>query len=348
VKVSTPWLRSPLFDSLLILAPSFVAVALVFFFRASFEAMSTVPIWAWVILVLGIDVAHVYGTLFRTYFNRIDRKKNATLFTLVPVFTLIAGILLYSIGATLFWSALAYLAVFHFIRQQYGFMRLYSRGDRPDRITRRLSEGLIYAATLYPIIYWHSHLPRNFTWFVEGDFVGGVPKSVERIALLLYLILMLAYGLNELRGLISGRAFNLPKNLLIGGTALSWFVGIVLFDGDMIFTITNVVSHGIPYMALVWTYQRKSETPHSSKNLAARFGVFLFVGALLLFAFLEEGLWAGLVWREHFEFFGFFSKLPEVRETATLTWLIPLLSLPQATHYVLDGFIWKIQKAETL
>jgi hypothetical protein len=30
-----------------------------------------------------------------------------------------------------------------------------------------------------------------------------------------------------------------------------------------------------------------------------------------------------------------------VAEPALLMWLVPLLALPQSTHYVLDGFIWR-------
>jgi len=63
--------------------------------------------------------------------------------------------------------------------------------------------------------------------------------------------------------------------------------------------------------------------------------------AIVVFAYLEEGLWDGLVWREHASIFGIFSVLPTVSRRELLAVLIPLLSLPQATHYVLDGFIWK-------
>ena len=29
-----------------------------------------------------------------------------------------------------------------------------------------------------------------------------------------------------------------------------------------------------------------------------------------------------------------------------LAFIVPLLALPQVTHYILDGFIWKIRKDE--
>lgn len=67
----------------------------------------------------------------------------------------------------------------------------------------------------------------------------------------------------------------------------------------------------------------------------------MFLGVLGLLAYAEEGLWDGLVWREHASAFGWFQQLPAVENHVWLTLLVPLLALPQATHYVLDGFIWR-------
>ncbi len=66
-------------------------------------------------------------------------------------------------------------------------------------------------------------------------------------------------------------------------------------------------------------------------------GIFLFIGVILCFALLEEFLWETLVWNEHF------SLDLTVPETV-LQFLIPLLVVPQLTHYLLDGFIWKKPK----
>ena len=37
-------------------------------------------------------------------------------------------------------------------------------------------------------------------------------------------------------------------------TALCWHVGIITFNSDYAFTVTNVVIHGIPYLVLVYWY----------------------------------------------------------------------------------------------
>lgn len=36
------------------------------------------------------------------------------------------------------------------------------------------------------------------------------------------------------------RAFNVPRNLLLAGTAVSWYVGIVWCNGDLSFKLLNV------------------------------------------------------------------------------------------------------------
>ena len=60
-------------------------------------------------------------------------------------------------------------------------------------------------------------------------------------------------------------------------------------------------------------------------------------------AYLEEALWDVMIWREHTQFFQWFAFLPSVSDHTLLALLVPLLALPQATHYVLDGFIWKVR-----
>jgi hypothetical protein len=356
IKIETPWLKSGVFDFTFVLLPSLISVAIVAYFSKQFDHQSGVPLWAWVLLVVGIDVAHVYSTLFRTYFHSGEFEENRTLLTLIPLMAWLAGVGLYSISALTFWRVLAYVAVFHFIRQQYGFMRLYARADKQTSFDRRISAAVIYLATLYPIVYWHSHEPRNFHWFIDGDFLLGLPESVSLAVGALYIAVAVIYFANEIRNAaLKNQPLNVPKNAVVLGTMLSWYMGIVYFNGDMAFTLTNVVSHGIPYMALVWIYGEKQTRRADAPRVLGRFsyGVFfsrlslpLFLGVLLLFAYVEEGLWAGFVWREHLEVFSFLGAQAQITSKETLMWLVPLLALPQATHYVLDGFIWKMKDSD--
>ncbi|MBO2007935.1 hypothetical protein J4E00_02665 [Siccationidurans soli] len=338
-----PWIRSPRYDGLLILAPPFLALLVVLGLPAHYRSTAAMPLLAWVALVVLIDVAHVYGTLFQTYFDPIKRRERRTLLWVAPVACYVVGVVLHSLGGLLFWRVLAYLAVFHFIRQQYGFLRIYSRQESPAP-GRWLATALVYYATIYPLLYWHFSPDRNFNWFVDGDFVQLDWPAGRLVATMLYAGLILAYIARESYLWHRKRTFNLPRNLLLAGTLVSWYVGIVLFNGDLAFTLLNVVSHGIPYLALVWNggpSRPDAPAPPRRGAWAGRYGLSIFLGAVVLFAFLEEGLWDGLVWREHGSVFGWFQQLPTIANPGLLMWLVPLLALPQSTHYVLDGFIWR-------
>lgn len=353
-----PWLSSPSWDCILIIAPAFLSSIVALLFRSQLDNSQYMPLWAWVSFVLVVDVAHVYATLFRTYFNERSFAENMPLLVLIPSACWFSGWILYSIDDIYFWRALAYLAVFHFIRQQYGFVALYARHDPEGFEKHRWLDHLtVYTVTLYPLLYWHTHLPRNFHWFVKGDFVSSVPAALSEAGFVSYVVVVLSYLVKEMLLFRKSSFFNIPKNLIVLGTAVSWWVGIVTLNSDLAFTMTNVLTHGIPYMALIWLYHyKKADQSRQGTATGASFRFNLrffreialtfapaFVLFLVILAYLEEGLWDGFVWREHLTFFSPFSGLPTITDAAVLAVLVPLLSLPQSTHYVLDGFIWRIK-----
>ncbi len=339
-----PWLKSASFDGLFILLPGLLALLITFFLPAQYKHTDEMPVWAWVVLVLLVDVAHVYSTLFRTYFDKERFSKYRVLYLFIPIACFITGVLLYSVSASLFWRILAYLAVFHFVRQQYGFVRLYSRYEQQQSSGAVIDTVTIYAATLYPLIYWHCTPGRNFNWFVKGDFVTGDMSMLSNVAFYVYCLIVATYVVKEVLGCVRTRTINVPRNVLISGTLFTWYFGIVHFNGDMAFTLLNVVAHGIPYIALIWMQEQQSITQKARNNVSAgkiAIRLFYFLLIILVLSYLEEGLWDGMVWREHESLFPVFSMLPRLTSQEVLSVLVPLLSLPQSTHYVLDGFIWR-------
>lgn len=331
-----PWLYSGLADSVFILAPAFVVTLVVWLAPGWFQSGGDVSPWMWLMLVVGVDVAHVYSTLYRTYMDKAETLRYQGLLIGIPLACWIAGILLYSMGKMTFWRVLAYLAVFHFVRQQYGFLRLYARKEEQPRWGRWIDGAAIYGATLFPLLYWHTH-PRSFSWFVAGDFWNGLPGWLSTVGAVFYGVALLAY---VAKALVTKNG-NIPKHLTLAGTALSWYSGIVLHDGDLAFTATNVIAHGVPYMALVWMYERKKGSVSRWFRPAMIPG---YVAFLLLLAYVEESLWDVLVWRDHTQFFAWLSAVPKLEDQALLSLIVPLLAVPQATHYVLDGFIWKVRQ----
>ncbi len=350
-KQNLAWIKNYWVDGIFILSPPFLALLVVCLFPAEFKNSQTMPVAYWVILIVLVDVAHVYSTLFRTYFNPLEFKKQHPLLIAIPLLCYAVGVVLYFMGALVFWRVLAYLAVYHFVRQQYGFMRIYSRKEKQTKSFQYIDGIAIYAATIYPLLYWHlAGVHKNFNWFVNGDFMLTNSQLLLKAGVIVYYLIIIIYLLKEIYLSIKTKQINLPKNILMLGTYLSWYFGIVYFNGDMAFTTLNVISHGIPYMALVWLYERKRQSklelkkPGIYKLIISRYtGVFLFIIIIVFFAYTEEGLWDGLVWKEHHQVFKPFTILPAINSNMMLALVVPLLSLPQSTHYVLDGFIWRIK-----
>jgi hypothetical protein len=219
-----PWIRSARYDGLLILAPPFLALLVVLALPAAYRSTASMPVLAWVVLVVLIDVAHTYGTLFQTYFDPLRRQQYRALLWLVPLACYAAGVALHSLGDLVFWRVLAYLAVFHFIRQQYGFLRIYSRFEAPAP-GQWVATALVYYATIYPLLYWHLSPGRHFNWFIEGEFVQVDWPLGRQLATVLYVLLIGAYAGREWQLWQRTRRLNLPRNLLLGGTLLSWYAG---------------------------------------------------------------------------------------------------------------------------
>ncbi|MCC9654271.1 hypothetical protein [Rhodopirellula halodulae] len=348
-----PWLFSPAVDLATFGGSAAVALAMLPVGAALGLLHGDTPGWTWVATILLIDVAHVYATGFRVYFDGQELRKRPWLYGLTPLLAFVVGAAIYSESVTLFWSVLAYLAVFHFIRQQYGWVALYrSRANDRERAGWWIDASAIYLATLYPLIHWHANLPKHFWWFAEGDFIR-LPSAMATIAMPVYWISMLAYAARSLvRGFRDGD-WNPGKDLVVLTTAVCWYVGIITFNSDYAFTVTNVIIHGVPYMVLIYWYRwcrevAENEKSHSLAGRGSRWGttagrVALFLGVVWILAYAEELFWDFGVWHERGWLFGW---LPGQRGRSEWgeeagVWLAPALAVPQITHYVLDGFLWR-------
>ncbi|MFO0798397.1 MAG: hypothetical protein U0804_13050 [Gemmataceae bacterium] len=286
------------------------------------------PEWAWVAAVLLIDVAHVWSTLFRVYLDPAEFRRRPGTYLLVPAAGLVGGVALYDAGPAVFWRCLAYLAVFHFVRQQYGWVMLY-RAKLGERTGRWLDAAAIYLATVYPLVYWHAHLPRRFAWFLRGDF-AGLPAVCAEVLEPVYWLTLAAYFARS----AWGRFANPGKDVVVLTTAACWYAGVVWFDSDYAFTVTNVVIHGVPYFVLVYWYRWGRGDPRPRGWHVRTAAAFVAVAWALAFA--EELLWDRLVWHDRDWLFG------AGWDARRWRWLlVPLLALPQLTHYLLDGLVWR-------
>lgn len=353
----SPWLFSPAIDLGVFLGSALLSIALLLaapLLGVDGSDPTSSPQWSWFVAVLLVDVAHVWSTAFVVYLDPAEWRRRPALYAGAPLAAWFAGIALYQLGgAELFWRAVAYLAAFHFVRQQYGWVMMYrgraaERDGQRDRSGRWLDGATIYATTLVPLILWHTKLPRAFWWMREGDFATGTPAIIGDVALAIYALLGAAY---LLRAVVDAhrrayRAIPWGKHVVVVTSAVCWYLGIVATNSDYAFTVTNVFIHGIPYAALIFLYARRAGArPESSHGLAARIvrrGAIPFLATLWAVAYLEELLWDRGVWHDHPALFGGDLPLGGLGGLDSLApLLVPLLAVPQLTHYFLDGFLWR-------
>ncbi|RYG44769.1 hypothetical protein EON79_14210 [bacterium] len=346
MRIATPWIYSPKFDLWAIIGPPVAITAVVLAFGDRIAQVGDTPPWLWILLVLGIDVAHVYSSLFRTYFDKDEFKRRRTLYLVVPIACWLAGVLVWAVqGPEMFWSIVAYFAIYHFVRQQYGFLMLYRRGEPTGTLSYRIDQIAIYIATVYPLVYWHTY-GRNFQWFSNFEVVRIPWVWPEMVCRAIYVLALGGFLVKEAYRWYETGKLNLGKCLLLIATAAAWGTGIILFNGDLTFTLVNIISHGVPYMALIWIYQyrKRSNQAHADNRLLKFFQlkyVPLYILALVAIAYFEEGIWDWFVWREHADIFGTFHA---PASATLLMFLVPLLTMPQVTHYVLDAYIWRVNK----
>jgi len=345
-RVISPWLFSRRADLLLFGGSTALALLFLGVGHATGLLDGDAPPWLFLVAVVGVDVAHVWATLWRVLADGSAARQRLALYLGVPIAAWAAGVAAYSVSALFFWRVLAYLAVFHFVRQQYGWVALYRRKNGEGEDGRLLDAAAIYGATLTPLLFWHAHLPRRFQWFLRGDFVSGLPEGVSRVAFALYAGIFAAWIVKEVARARARRPVSWGKVLIVLSTAATWFLGIVVFDSDYAFTVTNVFVHGIPYMGLVWFTSRSRAEARSDAGDAPSFAdrmapkLVLFLAPLLLFAFAEEWGWDRLVWHDHA---GLFPGPALDPGALLLALIVPLLAIPQATHYVWDAFLWKVR-----
>lgn len=340
-RVHDGWIVSARGDLAMFLGPVALAGLLVLLGGALGVPDDGLAPWAFLLLVVGCDVSHVHATVFRAWLDPAQRALRPGLLLGVPLLCFGLGLALHRHDGLLFWRVLAYLAAFHFVRQQVGWMVYAARqGGERDRRRIALDKLAVYAATVFPLIWWHAHLPRSFVWFVPGDFASGLSRELAVAAGWAHAAILGAWLALFAWDAARGRGANRARLLVLVTTWLAWVGGIVLLESDLAFTASNVLLHGVPYTVVVWRWGRR-RFEHESGPVAALFRpgrASVYVGLLVGAAFLEEGLWDRLIWHDHD---GLFPAPPLALSPALTSVVVALLAVPQASHYVLDAFLWR-------
>ena len=335
------WIVSPRFDLALVGIPALATLALAWLGPGGDD----VPLWAFLLLVVAFDVAHVWSTLYLGYVDGEAFRRRRLLFLLPIPITVVTGYRLHVHDPVLFWTLVAYVAIHHFMAQQWGFVALYRAraGAREDRL---LDKWTLYTGALVPLAWWHASPALRFDWFGHGEaFLVRLDPGLKPDLAVIWVGVAAAYALRQVHWARQGR-FNLGKNLWMAASWASWALGIALVDRPLVVLAAINLLHGIPFLGLVWVRLNRrweGQAGEAGTRLLAWLcqwrHVWAFYGLLVGLALGEEYLWDGLVWDGQYV-----TPLWDVErvDPRLLSLTVAVLATPQIVHYFLDAWVWKL------
>jgi len=154
---------------------------------------------------------------------------------------------------------------------------------------------------------------------------GMVPFSADRI---------------DLTGNLSSAAFVWCRQTSASDSAS--------FDISIMDTSGSVLVHinGLSLRRLPTAKERAADRPLATVASTMKLGFAGFYGILVSLAFAEEMVWDRLVWHAHPTLFGGTVDGEELGRIAKAV-VVPLLAVPQATHYILDAVLWRSKDARS-
>jgi len=345
---SSQWIFSKKFDLTIFLTP--LAVAALSPLCLLLEPFEQMPFWAFILFMVSFDVAHVWTTLYRTYMDKEELARRKWLYLApIPIF-LAASFRIHYYSPVLFWTLLAYVAIYHFIKQNYGFLTLYKyKMGETSTFDYYLDKTALWMGALGPVLWWHASPHRQFDWFnAEEQFIFHLDPAFHGDILMVYFTVLGLYIARQFYARHMGQPFNPGKQIIMGAHYLTWAVGIGFTQNPIISAAFLNLFHGIPFMAIVWYYcnrkwSEKGRPASMIRYLSHKKRWLTFYLVVLVLAISEEALWDGLVWQTYIP--DFFNLAVQETAPVPLSMWVAVLSLPQIMHYFLDGFIWRLNKS---
>jgi hypothetical protein len=249
------------------------------------------------------------------------------------------------------YVGLAYLAVFHTIKQQYGFFRIYSRFDGKKKNIESLCEStLIYCSMVTPVLYWHVYnTDPHGVWFNEflmhKNWIWAFYVSA-----LLYSGAFVGYLFFESKRTREKNHFCIPKNLCLLLTMLSWGIVSFLPKNALVLAFAVQLHHNVSYISVVWLMGRRDRKALNGKiELLSVFsipGLALYAPFVIVFGQVLFTIFRELCFDLNKSYFLLGTSLNWIPKAqgwwGNLGWGV--FFAVQIHHFITDRFLWKKEK----
>lgn len=355
-RVAQNWVLDPLWDSLLIVAIPLLTMAAAL---ALFQTMGSVAATSLIIVVhIVFTVAHHLPTFIRIYGDVELFRRHQWQFVLAPVVPLtISTVVLgyinyhgYPVESFLYlYIMLALWDPWHFLRQHYGFVRIYDRSNHaPRQLASRMDLWLCTSWFVYIMLgssAWLAGILDDLNRTVGIPLIAYVPgdlgEVVTRVARDLAILMTVAYASYLFWCRFNGYFISMAKLALLVATFGAMYFAYVPNEWTASaapgwtfkagFAVIGI-AHMTQYLAIVWRYNRTlGSRPGLARagwfqKLFSRGGWLIGIGYVslcLIYGDLVTTQWSNR-W--------VMSVLLAIGFTSTLL------------HYYFDGFIWKVRQ----
>ena len=125
-----------------------------------------------------------------------------------------------------------------------------------------------------------------------------MPTIVETVLFPIYLAALTVYAVKSVYQYVIVGFLNIGKDIVVATTAICWYVGIVYFNSDYAFTVTNILIHGVPYFALIYLYARMKRETAGPVYRTLSSNWLVSMATLWTLAHIEELYSDRVVWHE--------------------------------------------------
>lgn len=268
--------------------------------------------------------AHRYYTFPLVYLDRAEFHRCRGFYILAPIVVTIAVALCYyfRVDEPEMYSIWYLFNYFHFIRQKYGILRIYSgKAGYGHKHLDGWSTYLWGFAGFFYLLTYGSAAEGRFMYYLKG-ILGDIP-TLPLLVWAIYAsasVLTLLWLIHELR---KPDRLNLPKLLFAASVVFLYGVGPIISVGSLF--IATSMSHALEYIAIVGlTVKRKAQTSAPDCPILVKVANHTVINTLLFAAFICALLY-GLMYVSMFAFLFF------AYGTGFL-------------HFIYDGMIWRIRR----
>jgi len=318
---------SPLFDSIFFIGSPLVALGVIFFLL-QFMQPRTLENHTLMFMAIG----HHVPTFLRAYGDPDEFSQNQFRLMVIPL--AIFGVIVTS--SLLLSQILTFLLIwdqYHFVRQHYGFMRIYDVKNKSiPKGGVNLDLWLCFSTYFAIIAYsdFYSYIYQRTFLNVGILFPPGVGTVLARGSLILALGVGGFFLVDLVKRLSRGESVCLLKYLIFITTYGVWYYSYVILSHPYLsYSITSFF-HCFQYDALAWYYNHtKAEAIGNTRNIK----IFRYIHSV-------KNLWAYFLSIFSYSIFSLFLQ------GSAPGFIIIINRTTGFLHYYFDSFIWRVRKTD--